>query len=319
MNQGKMILWMAVPGLLLAAFGVAVYKYYKLKKYANRTMELVDDTLEQLIAGREVIHFQKNEDSLLGKFQTQMGRLYDIQKAHERRDKELREQMSRSISDLVHQINTPIANIKMYSEFLKEEGLTPEEYVHFADNLEKQAQKLGWLGEGFSRISRLETGIISLKPKVQPVLPPLLQAIDQVSLKAEKHGNDLQMRGDQNLEAWLDRKWTEEVFFNLLDNAVKYSDPHSTILVELLEYEMYVRIAVCSQGRKIEREEFPALFQRFYRGKAVKEQEGVGLGLYLAREIVKDERGYMKGEYDPVRGNVFSVFLHKGGSRKTGK
>lgn len=194
MNQGKMILWMAVPGLLLAAFGVAVYKYYKLKKYANRTMELVDDTLEQLIAGREVIHFQKNEDSLLGKFQTQMGRLYDIQKAHERREKELREQMSRSISDLVHQINTPIANIKMYSEFLKEEGLTPEEYVHFADNLEKQAQKLGWLGEGFSRISRLETGIISLKPKVQPVLPPLLQAIDQVSLKAEKHGNDLQMR-----------------------------------------------------------------------------------------------------------------------------
>ena len=83
------------------------------------------------------------------------------------------------------------------------------------------------------------------------------------------------------------QKWTEEVFFNLLDNAVKYSDPHSTILVEILEYEMYVRIAVCSQGRKIEREEFPALFQRFYRGKAVKEQEGVGLGLYLAREIVK--------------------------------
>ena len=155
-----------------------------------------------------------------------------------------------------------------------------------------------------------------LNRKCRPVLPPLLQAIDQISLKAEKHGNDLQMRGDQNLEAWLDRKWTEEVFFNLLDNAVKYSDPHSTILVELLEYEMYVRIAVCSQGRKIEREEFPALFQRFYRGKAVKEQEGVGLGLYLAREIVKDERGYMKGEYNPVRGNIFSVFLQKDGISK---
>lgn len=197
----------------------------------------------------------------------------------------------------------------MYSEFLKEDSLTPEEYQHFADNLGRQAQKLSWLGEGFAKVSRLETGIISLNPEVQPVLPVLLPAIDQVSLKAEQHENDIRLEGNQNLKAYLDRKWTEEVFFNLLDNAVKYSDPGSAILVEMLEYEMYVRINVCSRGQKIEREEFSKLFQRFYRGRDVKDQEGVGLGLYLAREIVRGEQGYMKGEYNPERGNVFSVFL----------
>ena len=109
----------------------------------------------------------------------------------------------------------------------------------------------------------------------------------------------------------MDRKWTEEVFFNLLDNAVKYSAPESRIFVELLEYEMYIRINVCSQGTKVEREEFARVFQRFYRGRNAEEQEGVGLGLYLAREIVNGQRGYMKGEYELEKGNVFSVFLRR--------
>nr|WP_177296100.1 HAMP domain-containing sensor histidine kinase [uncultured Blautia sp.] len=199
----------------------------------------------------------------------------------------------------------------MYSEFFKEDSLTTEERRHFADNLERQARKLSWLGEGFAKVSRLETGIISLKPELQPVLPVVLSAVDQVSLKAEEHGNDICLEGRQDLKACLDRKWTEEVFFNLLDNAVKYSVPESRILVELLEYEMYIRINVCSQGTKVEREEFARVFQRFYRGRNAEEQEGVGLGLYLAREIVNGQRGYMKGEYELEKGNVFSVFLRR--------
>lgn len=83
------------------------------------------------------------------------------------------------------------------------------------------------------------------------------------------------------------------------------------ILLEITEYEMYVRVDVCSRGIKIEREEFPGLFQRFYRGRNAKEQEGVGIGLHQALEIIRGERGYMKGEYHSEQGNVFSIFLRK--------
>ncbi len=295
--------------LLTAALVFLVYKYKKMEKMADKTMAQMDDMLEQLILGREVKYFSENEDTLPGKFQSQAGRLYEIHRVQEEREKLLRDQISSSVSDLVHQINTPIANIKMYGEFLREDSLTTEEYRHFADNLDRQARKLSWLGEGFAKISRMETGIISLKPEIQPVLPVILEAVDQAALKAEQHGNDIRLKGDQKLKACLDRRWTEEVFFNLLDNAVKYSDPGSVILVELLEYEMYIRINVCSRGTKVKREEFARVFQRFYRGKNAEDQEGVGLGLYLAREIIRGQRGYMKGEYDPEKGNVFSVFL----------
>ena len=309
MREAMMIILLAVIGFLAAGLVFLLYKYKKMERLADKTMAQVNDTLEQLILGRKVRYFSENEDTLPGKFQTQAGRLYDIYKAQEQKERQLRDQISSSISDLVHQINTPIANINMYSEFLKEDSLTAEEYRHFANNLERQARKLKWLGEGFARVSRLETGIISLKPESQPVLPVLLQAVDQVALKAEQHENDIQLKGKQNLNACLDRKWTEEVFFNLLDNAVKYSDPGSLILVEILEYEMYVRVNVCSLGARIEREEFARVFQRFYRGKNAEDQEGVGLGLYLAREIIRGQRGYIKGEYHPEKGNVFSVFL----------
>lgn len=311
MSRGIMILLVAVILILAVVLALVLLRYKKMGKFADRAMIQANDIMEQLILGREVKYFSENEDSLLGKFQARAGRLYDIHSAQEQREKELRDQISRSVSDLVHQINTPIANIKMYSEFLKEDSLTTEERRHFADNLERQARKLSWLGEGFAKVSRLETGIISLKPKLQPVLPVVLSAVDQVSLKAEQHGNDICLEGRQDLKACLDRKWTEEVFFNLLDNAVKYSAPESRILVELLEYEMYIRINVCSQGTKVEREEFARVFQRFYRGRNAEEQEGVGLGLYLAREIVNGQRGYMKGEYELEKGNVFSVFLRR--------
>lgn len=311
MSRGIMILLVAVILILAVVLALVLLRYKKMEKFADRAMIQANDIMEQLILGREVKYFSENEDSLLGKFQARAGRLYDIHSAQEQREKELRDQISRSVSDLVHQINTPIANIKMYSEFLKEDSLTTEERRHFADNLERQARKLSWLGEGFAKVSRLETGIISLKPKLQPVLPVVLSAVDQVSLKAEQHGNDICLEGRQDLKACLDRKWTEEVFFNLLDNAVKYSAPECRILVELLEYEMYIRINVCSQGTKVEREEFARVFQRFYRGRNAEEQEGVGLGLYLAREIVNGQRGYMKGEYELEKGNVFSVFLRR--------
>lgn len=311
MSRGIMILLVAVILILAVVLALVLLRYKKMEKFADRAMIQANDIMEQLILGREVKYFSENEDSLLGKFQARAGRLYDIHSAQEQREKELRDQISRSVSDLVHQINTPIANIKMYSEFLKEDSLTTEERRHFADNLERQARKLSWLGEGFAKVSRLETGIISLKPKLQPVLPVVLSAVDQVSLKAEQHGNDICLEGRQDLKACLDRKWTEEVFFNLLDNAVKYSAPESRIFVELLEYEMYIRINVCSQGTKVEREEFARVFQRFYRGRNAEEQEGVGLGLYLAREIVNGQRGYMKGEYELEKGNVFSVFLRR--------
>lgn len=285
--------------------------YRRLREKVNTTMEQVDATIDGLIHHRRPQYFSETEDSLLGKFQSEILQLHDMLTSYEAREKELRESLSGSISDLVHQINTPITNIRMYSWFLQDGGLTDEEQRQFAIKIQKQADKLSWLGEGFAKVSRMESGIISLQPETQKILPVLLRAIDQVTLKAQEHGNEIALEGDQKQDAYLDAKWTEEVFYNLLDNAVKYSDEGSRIVAAMTRYEMYVRVDVRNRGLKVEKEEYPKVYQRFYRSGQVQEQEGVGLGLYLAREIVRGQQGYMKVGRNEVGETVFSVFLRR--------
>ena len=194
------------------------------------------------------------------------------------------------------QINTPITNLKIYAGFLKRNDLTEEEKVRFARCVEDQAEKLGWLGEGFSKMSRLETGIIRQKPEKQEILPVILNAVNQIMEKAGQKEMDIKLAGEQHIWAVIDGKWTSEAVFNVLDNAVKYGNRGSVIEIELAELTGYAQVSVRNEGIGIEREEYHKVFQRFYRGKKTAEENGVGLGLAIAREVLEGERGYMKAE-----------------------
>ena len=106
--------------------------------------------------------------------------------------------------------------------------------------------------------------------------------------------NDFEKQEKEKIKAVYDKKWTAEALYNILDNGVKYGNEGSTIEISVQEYEMFVCITVCNEGEEIAEQEIPLIFQRFYRGKNVGEEEGVGIGLYLARQIVQEQGGYIK-------------------------
>ena len=288
---------------LACTLGNFILGFRRIRRQVNRTMELVDDTIEQLILHHECRYFEENEDNLLGKFQSQIVRLYQILSSYEEHEKRQKEQLEESISDLVHQINTPIANLQLYSSLLEQEEITCEERKVFSKNIRDQADKLEWLGENFSKISR--------RPSIGKLLPVVLAAVDEVALKAKGREQEIRLLGDQCLEAWFDPKWTEEVFFNLLDNAVKYSNPKSVIDIRIEDYEMHIRVSVITRGQLPGKDEIPKLFQRFYRGNArqVQEGEGAGVGLYLARCILEAQGGTICVKRGRRGGSDFIVTL----------
>ena len=106
-----------------------------------------------------------------------------------------------------------------------------------------------------------------------------------------------------------DSKWTAEALFNLLDNAVKYTPAGGKISVSVVLWEMYVEIKVADTGKGISESNQAAIFRRFYREEEVHEQQGVGIGLYLAREIVTRQGGYIKVVSEPGKGSEFSIML----------
>ena len=135
-------------------------------------------------------------------------------------------------------------------------------------------------------------------------------AVEQYKPKAEEKNIKLEAF-TSDISAVCDAKWTEEAVCNLLDNAVKYTPDGGNITVRMSEYEIFCRIDVTDDGNGISEEEQPKIFGRFYRGKDVYNKQGVGIGLYLTRQIVSNEGGYMKVISSEENGSTFSIFLQK--------
>ena len=228
------------------------------------------------------------------------------------------------LTDLSHQIKTPAANVLLYAQLLAEQSLA-EEGRTCAAALEAQAEKLRALTEVLTRLSRLETGILDLHPVPGALDPMLAEAAAQFAPRAAEKGVALTVV-PSGAEAVFDPKWTGEAVCNLLDNAVKYTPAGGAVTVGAAVYELFCRVRVADTGPGVPEEERSKIFRRFYRAPGAREQEGVGVGLYLAREIAQGQGGYLK--VDPAEGggavahprtswaaDPFSVYL--GGALRT--
>ncbi len=215
------------------------------------------------------------------------------------------------ISDISHQTKTPITNILLYSELLAEQNL-PEESMQYVSSLNAQTQKLKFLISSLLKLSRLETGILTLSPKKTSVLSMLEELAVQYTSAAKEKGLILSIKQvepeNETPAAIFDEKWTAEAIGNLIDNAIKYIE-NGSVTLSVKSYEMYLCIQVTDTGIGIPEWEYAKIFTRFYRSEAVHEQAGIGIGLFLAREIITRQGGYIKICSKPGKGSVFSVFL----------
>ncbi len=213
------------------------------------------------------------------------------------------------IADISHQTKTPISNILLYSQLLKEIPDLDDSAKRISNQIENQTEKLNFLISSLIKTSRLENGIINVVPKENSV-KKLLKAIDFKRISAEKQIL-CNIEPAPEITAVFDFKWTLEVISNIVDNAIKYTPCGGKITVTTAEYEMFARIDVADTGIGISEDETAKIFTRFYRSADVSDEKGVGIGLYLAREILSKEGGYIKVSSQKEKGSVFSVFLPK--------
>ncbi len=211
------------------------------------------------------------------------------------------------IADISHQTKTPISNILLYSQLLKEIPDLADNEKEIVSQIEKQTEKLSFLISSLIKTSRLENGIINVIPKENSV-KKLLECVDYESIAAAK-GVSYSIEPTSEITAVFDFKWTLEAISNLVDNAIKYTPAGGAVTLSEKEYEMFVCVNVTDTGIGVSEEETAKIFTRFYRSPEVSGESGVGIGLYLAREILAKEGGYIKVSSTKGSGSVFSVFL----------
>lgn len=278
---------------------------------ARRTVRRLDRMLSTAIDGG--FGEESFDESAPSALESRMARFLNGSARSLRGVQRQRESIQRLLSDISHQTKTPLANLKLYSSLLMEEELTPRQREQ-AQVIFQQSEKLSFLIETLVKLSRLETDVLAVTPKLQPLAPLLERAASQAKAAAEQKGIALQLHLQQQAEmkALYDLRWTAEALGNLLDNAVKYTPPGGCIQVSATQYELFCRIDVHDNGIGIAEEEQAQIFGRFYRGRQVREQEGLGIGLYLAREIAQKQGGYLKLSSRPGQGSTFSLYLPRG-------
>ena len=248
------------------------------------------------------------DETQLSKLESKWLRYLTSSKLSAQKTAQERKKLRELVSDISHQTKTPLSNILLYTQLLQEQDID-EQSRQLVDEIRQQSEKLEFLIQSLIKTSRLETGTFQLSPCENDIDSVIRAAIEQIAPKADS--KQIQIRYcPESCTARFDSKWTQEALFNLLDNAVKYSSENTAITVTIKVFEMFACISVADQGIGIPKEELPCIFGRFYRGQNVRTQNGVGIGLYLSRQIIEGQSGYITAESNG-KGAVFKIFLPK--------
>ena len=303
--------WVLLAGLLLTAcalFWMFLLTLFFAKRLSQFTSDLCQ-TMDSMISGGEEPARAEDRETIFARISYRLSRLYGILQENRCKVDEERRELQTLVSDISHQVKTPVANLKMVTDTLLAKPVTEQERRDFLQGIRSQTDKLEFLVQSMGKASRLETGAITLEKKDVPLLDTLAQAMSGIVYGAEQKGISVEVQCPDDLRVSHDSKWTAEALFNLLDNAVKYTPAGGKISVSVEQWEMYVKLDVADTGKGIPESRQAAIFRRFYREEAVHDQPGVGIGLYLAREIISRQGGYIKVTSEPGRGSTFSVFL----------
>ena len=266
-------------------------------------------TLDNMIDGNEELQKSNDSETLFARINHRLIRLYEIMQENRHKVDMERQELQMLISDISHQVKTPVSNLQMVTDTLLTKPVSEEERMDFLQGIRSQTDKLDFLFQALVKTSRLETGAIRLEKKDSSLFHTLAQAMSSIVYAAEKKEIAVSVDCPENLIISHDSKWTSEALFNLLDNAVKYTPSGGKISVSVVLWEMYVEIKVTDTGKGISESNQAAIFRRFYREEEVHDQQGVGIGLYLAREIVTRQGGYIKVVSELGQGSEFSIML----------
>ena len=288
--------------ILITALIICWYRNKMLFQY-NNFLNKVD----KILGGKQIdMRYDESLDSAISE---RLNRIVEISNMQKEVAEQERNTIKSLLSNISHQIRTPLANITLYTGLLKEE-LNESTSFRLADKIENNAEKLEFFMKELMKSSYAEQEIISVNPKIIELDKIIKKSCQSVELDAMK--KNICIRSENNdYKVFADPKWTEEVFTNIIENAIKYSLNSTEITIKSILYESFVCVKIIDNGIGIPEQEQGKVFQRFYRGTNVTDKQGFGIGLYLAREVLRKQQGYIKIKSELNKGTTVEVFLSR--------
>lgn len=294
--------------ILFAVVLVLLWKNYRTKKEVRLFAEKVEATLDAIVTEKEWTIDGELEDSLWGRTGTQLAKAGNVFQKKEEESVREKERVKGLISDISHQTRTPVANIKLYLELLGDEELS-QSGQEFLGKIQGQMEKIDFLMQSMVKMSRIETGILQIRKEDKNLCETIRHAVASVVPEAVQKEIALYVDCEEEMIVRHDSKWTEEAIYNVLDNALKYTEPGGKIHIQAERQELFVKLSISDTGKGIAPERQAEIFTRFYREPEVHDKPGVGIGLYLARTIMELQKGYIEVQSEVGRGASFRLYF----------
>lgn len=292
---------------VIVVFVIAIFFVLTIGRKVRAIIQRLDDMVEYAINSEdlELIY----DETTISVLENKLKRFLSISKVISSNREEEKNTIKSLISDISHQTKTPVSNILLYSQLLQEcEGVNSQS-KELINEITAQSERLSFLIQNLVKMSRLETGIINAKSKVSSINKLLENIINSIENKASLKNIIINLQCKGEIQGFFDSKWMEEAIYNIVDNAVKYTPTDGKVTISVNKYEMFTSVEIVDTGIGIEKKEITNIFKRFYRSSNVSEYEGIGIGLYLAREIITLQGGYIKVRSELEKGTIFSVFI----------
>ena len=300
--------------------------YYKMKNIFNtvdnikhsNTLNKNDNKTDNALQERESIEndsvdLNKYNENLLCRINMISEKAERNMRINMRKIENEKENVKSLVTDISHQLKTPLANVELYNTLLAEEGISDEERLEFLETEGIAIEKLKMLIDSLINISRLEADMISIDKKEENLKECIESAISSVKADAAKKNIIIKNEIKEDCILAIDRKWTTEAIFNLLDNAVKYTAPNGKINLSLDNGINYFALNIEDNGIGIDTDEYNDIFKRFYRSRndIVQNEKGSGVGLYLVRKIMNLQDGNVMVSSEKGKGSTFTLYFSK--------
>ena len=300
MNLYIILFFLIVINIVLIYLVIRWYRNKLLTQYQN----FLNKT-DEILGGKQIeLSYDESLDSAISERLNRIMEIYRMQKGAAEEERDIVKSL---ITNISHQIRTPLANITLYTDLLIER-IEDSESLRLADKINNNTGKLEFFMKELLKSSYAEQEIISVSPKFIDLDAVIRKSCQSVELDAMRKKIQLITKYSA-CKAYADPKWTEEVFTNIIENAIKYSPDGTSVTINSILYESFICVQIIDQGIGIPEAEQGKIFQRFYRGTNVTDKQGFGIGLYLAREVLRKQQGYIKVKSKLNTGTTVDVFL----------
>lgn len=294
----------ACGALFLALAGALLAIFYASTRLRYRRIAQLSDYLKWVSDGHAPLDIRDHQEGELSVLKSELFKV--TQRLSSQSEQLAREKLSlvNSISDISHQLKTPLTSMGVLTDLLEQEALPADRRRAFAQRVRSQLTRMEWLVTSLLKLSRLDAGAVAFQRIELPAARLVEQALEPLRIPLELREQRLRLQGEGRAMVYADAKWTCEALVNVLKNCMEHTPPGGEIAVSYEENPIYASICISDTGEGILKEDLPYIFNRFYRGKNAG-SDSVGIGLAMSRAIMVGQGGDIIVKSRPGEGSRF--------------